>query len=52
MEEMLRHVNEIYIVILKLKDKLQDQILNLYYPNMLEDTIQQIKSLEIEMQNI
>ena len=49
MEEMLRHMNEIYKVILKLKDKLQDQILNLHYPNMLRDTIQHTKLLEIEI---
>ena len=51
MEEMLRHMNEIYKVILKLKDKLQDEILNLHSPNMLRDTIQQTKLLEIEMQD-
>lgn len=52
MEEMMRNMNEIYKVIQKLKEKLQDQILNLHYPNMLRDTIQQTKLLEIEMQDI
>ena len=40
MEEMLKHLTEMDIVILKLKDKVQDQELNLYCPNMLEYIIQ------------
>ena len=40
MEEILKHLTEMHIVIVNLKDKVQDQELNLYYPNMLEDIIQ------------
>ena len=39
MEGILKYLIEIHIVILKLKDKVQDQELNLYCPNMLEGII-------------